>query len=157
MVMAMVVTFGLVASNVLFCQSPVGAQPPSRFAEGGAQQPSSVARVEAQETPAPVPQAWPLVIRCSTFVTPVFETGATGERVSFTVEVRMDPRWKEANIPTQAWRENLPDRVKEALESALAEAVGENPPAYRRRDQILDRLDKIERRLKQIERVKSDK
>ncbi len=111
----------------------------------------------AEQPPAPVPQAGPLVIRCTTSVHPIFEDGAVGQRVPLTVEIRMDARWKEANIPTEAWQKNLPEKVKEALESALAEAVGEDPPADRRRDQVLDRLDKIERRLKQIERAKSGK
>jgi hypothetical protein len=69
----------------------------------------------------------------------------------------MDARRKGANIPTEAWQKNLPEKVKEALESALAKPLGEDPPADRRRDQVLDRLDRIEERLKQIERGKSGK
>jgi hypothetical protein len=132
-VAATLVTFGLIACNSLFCQSP------------------------AAEPPPPVPQAGPVVIRFTTCVKPIFEGGAIGQPVPLTVEIRMDARWKEARISPELWQKNLPDKVKEAVEVALAEAAGEDPPADRRRDQVLDRLDKIERRLKQIERKTSGK
>ena len=100
-------------------------------------------------------QEWPLVIRCTTYVAPIFEGGAIGQRVPVIVEIRKDPRFKEENISPEAWQQNLPDKVKQAVQSALAEAAGEEPPVDRRLDQVLERLDKIERQLKHLERQKS--
>jgi hypothetical protein len=101
------------------------------------------------------PQTWPLVIRCTTSVAPIFEGGAIGKRVPVLVEIRKDPRFNEEEIPPEAWQQNLPDKVKQAVQAALAEAAGEVPPVDRRLDQVLERLDKIERQLKHLERQKS--
>ncbi len=107
---------------------------------------------EAQSRPDAAP-AGSLVIRFSTSVSPTFEGGAVGPPVPLTVEIRGDGA-SIRDIPAAAWRKQLPDQVKAALEEALEQALYAPPPADRRLDQILERLDGIERRLKQLEREK---
>jgi hypothetical protein len=100
------------------------------------------------------------VIRFTASVPRTFEGGAVGTEVPLIVEIRRDGLSNE-DIPLIACQAYLPAKVKEALEKALEEAVEQAaydlPPADRRLDRVLDRLDKIERRLKQIERGKSAK
>ena len=91
------------------------------------------------------------VARISGRLSLLVEGGAVGQPVPLTVEIRGDHLFNE-----RAWRKKVPEKVKEALQSALAEAADEERPADRRLDQVLDRLDKIEKRLKHIEWQKSD-
>jgi hypothetical protein len=97
---------------------------------------------------------WPLVIHCTTLVSPIFEGGAIGQPVPLMVEIRKDPSFGEEAIRAAAWLPNLPAEVSKAVQSALAEAADEKSPEDRRLDQVLERLDKIERQLKRMERQK---
>jgi hypothetical protein len=56
-------------------------------------------------------------------------------------------------MPLTAWQKKVPDKVKEALQSAMVEA-SEEPPADARLDQILERLERVEKRLEFIARQK---
>jgi hypothetical protein len=126
-VAALLLAFGLVASGGLFAPPPTGAQ-----------------------SAPDAPRSGALLVRFTTPVVPVFETGAMGQPVELMIEIRGDgPALR--GIPVGAWQENLPGKVKTALEEALTRAVDAPPSADRRPDQILERLDGIERRLKQLE------
>jgi hypothetical protein len=135
------VTFGLIAASSLFVPPHVEAQ-----------EPPPVPAIEVQQQPPPALQAEPLLSHFATTVTPIFEGGAVGEPVRLTVEIRGNPL-----STTTSWQKRLPDKVKEAIESAMREAASEDPLPDPRLDQILDKLDKIEKRLQQIERGKSRK
>jgi hypothetical protein len=86
-------------------------------------------------------------------VAPTYENGFVAGTARVTVDI-----FSEDALPHSGWEMKLlPDKIKSAIESAMAEAVSKDPPADRRQDQILERLDKIEKRLKQIESNKSGK
>jgi hypothetical protein len=71
-----------------------------------------------------------------------------------TVEIRGDGLSKE-NIHLASLQRKLPEKVKQAVQAAMDEAADEEPPADRRLDQVLDRLEKIERQLRHLERQKA--
>ena len=79
-------------------------------------------------------------------VTPIFEGGAIGQPVPLTVEIRGKPL-----STTTSWQKRLPDKVKEAIEKAMAEAASDEPSDPRLAE-ILNRLEKLEKRLDFIAR-----
>jgi hypothetical protein len=155
---AMLFVFGLIAGNSSVFAPTVQAQPPTPVPAPTrpAEAPQAVPVDRDRAAPPPLAVTTPLaeaphsvVIRFVAHVSPIFEGGAVGQPVPFTVEIRGD------RLFNPAWLKKVPEKVKEALQAALAEAADEEPPADRRLDQVLERLDKIEKRLKHIERQKS--
>jgi hypothetical protein len=117
---------------------------------------------EAQQIQLPGTTAEPVLVRFTTSVSPIWEGGAVGQALPITVEIRGS---SPQDVPLVAWRQELPGKIKQALEWELAKAEAVNPFAAasglsnqlngdRKLDQILERLDKMEKRIKQIEKKK---
>jgi hypothetical protein len=158
LVAVILLVFGLMASNLFVpppaeAHQPLPVEPPPAVAKDVPPQLPPEAR-----TPVPPPEFKtsqvpalhsPVLAHFTTSVTPIFEGGAIGEPVRLTVEIRGKPL-----TTTSSWRKKLPDKVKVAIESAMAEAASDEPPDPRL-DEILNRLDKLEKRLKHFERQKA--
>jgi hypothetical protein len=162
--------FGLFASSRMTVLSSVEAQQPpetlqpvplppvpdepARLQPSPVAVPPPLAPPHVIEPPLPIPQPEPVLVRFTTSVTPVFEGGAVGMPLPVTIEIRGDDRLAKI-IRLAARRKKLPDKVKEAIQAALEEAATDDSPEDPRLDEILERLQSMEKRLKRIEEQKA--
>ena len=93
-------------------------------------------------------------VQLTTFIQPVFEGGALGQPCPVKVKIEIKTSELGSAPTTFKLNDQLPEQVKAALESALKN-YGQDKPTLAgddKLDKILDRLERIEKRLQEVER-----
>ena len=135
------VVFGLLGAALVLGLSFTAALAPSGV---WADQPAKVPPVQGLEMTDEG-----LQVRFTASITPIFEGGAQGQPFTVPVQVVI----KTGEVTHLPLKEQLPEQVKRALQSALTDDLPLGPTKMRdtKLDNILEQLARIERRLQKVE------
>jgi hypothetical protein len=132
----------LLALNCTFRPSAAEAQPPA------ADPPPAVAAAEAAAASGDKGQQ--VLMNFTVHASPIFEGGAVGQPVPFTIEIR-GPALARQLLPSV--QKELAAQVKREIESWYTQPQGKLVPPDVKFDLILQRLDQIEKKVSEFEKA----